>query len=40
MGTYKFLGVMLDQELRWKEHCQYTMRKGVKQVTQYWRLTR
>src|SRR5882724_6336254 len=40
MGTYKFLGVMMDQELRWKEHCQYALQKGVKWVTQYWRLTR
>jgi len=40
IATQKFLGVMLDQELRWKEHCQYVLQKGVKWVTQYWRLTK
>jgi len=40
VGMYKFLGVMLDQELQWKEHCQYVMQKGVKWVMQYQRLTR
>jgi len=34
-ATHKFLGVMLDQELYWKEHCQYTLQKGVKWVKQY-----
>ena len=37
---HKFLGVMLDQELRWKEQCQYTIQKGVKWVTQYQRIAK
>jgi len=40
VGTHKFLGVMLDKELCWKEHCQYAMQKGVKWVIQYQRLTK
>ena len=40
IASHKFLGVMLGQELRWKEHCQYAMQKGVKWVTQYCRLTK
>jgi len=28
-------GNILDQELRWKDQCQYTVQKGVKWVTQY-----
>jgi len=35
MATHKFLGVILDQELHWKEHCQYMVQKGMKWVTQY-----
>ena len=34
-ATHKFLGVILDQELHWKEHCQYMVQKGMKWVTQY-----
>jgi len=34
-ATHKFLWVMLDQELCWKEHCQYALQKGMKWVTQY-----
>jgi len=37
---HKFLGVMLDQELCWKEHCQYVLQKGMKWVMQYQRLTK
>ena len=37
---HKFLGVMLDQELCWKEHCQYMLQKGVKWVMQYRRLAK
>ena len=29
-ATHKLLGVILDQELRWKEHCHYALQKGVK----------
>ena len=30
IAMHKFLGVMLDQELCWKEHCQYALQKGMK----------
>jgi len=33
VATHKFLGVILDQELRWKEHVQYALQKGTKWVT-------
>jgi len=39
-AMHKFLGVMLDQEFHWKEHCHYALQKGVKWVTQYQRLTK
>ena len=38
--THKFLGVILDQELHWKEHIQYALQKGTKSVTQYQRLSK
>ena len=38
VATHKFLGVILDQELQWREHVQYTLQKGTKWVTQYRRL--
>jgi len=28
VAMHKFLGVRLDQELCWKEHCQYALQKG------------
>ena len=40
VATHKFLGVILDQELQWKEHIQYALQKGTKWVTQYWMLTK
>jgi len=40
VATHQFLGVMLDQELPWKEHCQYMLQKGVKWVTQYQRFAK
>jgi hypothetical protein len=30
--THKFLGVMIDQELRFKAHAAYTLRKGMKWI--------
>ena len=30
--SHKFLGVMVDQELRWKEHASYALAKGVAYV--------
>ena len=38
--THKFLGVMLDQELCWKDHMNYAVQKGTKWVTQYHRLAK
>src|SRR5882724_10438583 len=40
VATHKFLGVILDQELWWKEHIQYAQQKGTKWVTQYRRLAK
>jgi len=40
VAMHKFLGVMLDQEMCWKEHYQYMLQKGVKWVMQYWRLAK
>src|SRR5882724_8740741 len=39
-ATHRFLGIILDQELRWKDQCQYAVQKGVKWVTQYQRLAK
>src|SRR5882724_7990595 len=40
VATHKFLGVILDQELWWKEHVQYTLQKGTKWVALYRRLAK
>jgi len=32
---HKFLGVILDKELKWHTHVNYTLAKGTKWVTQY-----
>jgi len=37
---HKFLGVMLDQELRLKDQVNYALQKGTKWVAQYCRLTK
>ena len=39
-ATHKFLGVLIDQELCFKEHVNYTLAKGSKYLTQYRRLTK
>ena len=38
--AHKFLGVIVDQELHWKEQVNYTLQKGTKWVAQYCRLVR
>jgi len=38
--AHKFLGILLDQELQWKDHINLSMQKGMKWVTQYCRLAR
>lgn len=38
--TYKFLGLILDQELRYKEHAAYATAKGTKWISQFRRLTK
>jgi len=40
VSTHKFLGVLLDQELCWKNHVNYALQKGIKWVTQYHSLTK
>jgi len=40
VATHKSLGVILDQELRWNDHMNYTLQKGTKWVTQYQRIAR
>jgi hypothetical protein len=37
--THKFLGVILDQELRWKEHVAYAIAKGTAYALQLRRLS-
>jgi len=37
---HKFLGVILDQELRWNAHINYALAKGTKWITQYRRLAK
>lgn len=37
--THKFLGVILDQELRWKEHVAYAIVKGTAYALQLRRLS-
>src|SRR5882724_6568579 len=38
--THKFLGVLMDQDLWWKENLPYVLQKGMKWVTQYHRLAK
>jgi len=38
--THKFLGVILDQELRWREHMAYAIAKGARYAMLLHRLTR
>ena len=38
--VHKFLGVLIDQELCWKEHVNYALCKGTKWVMQYSRLAK
>jgi hypothetical protein len=38
--THKFLGLVMDQELRFKEHANYELKKGEVYISQYRRLTR
>src|SRR5882672_3811139 len=38
--AHKFLGVIFDQELRWKDEVNYALMKGTKWVTQYQRLAK
>ena len=38
--THKFLGVIFNQELRWKDHVNYPLTKGTRWVTQYRRLAK
>ena len=38
--AHKFLGVLIDQELCWKEHINYMLHKGTKWVMQYGRLAK
>jgi len=37
---HKFLGVILDQELRWNAHVNYALAKGTTWITQYRRLAK
>ncbi|KAG1787235.1 uncharacterized protein HD556DRAFT_1247207, partial [Suillus plorans] len=38
--SHKFLGVIIDQELRFKEHAAYALAKGTKYVQACGRMTR
>ena len=38
--THKFLGLIVDQELRFKEHTNYVLAKGAKFISQYQWLAR
>ena len=40
VAAHKFLGIMLNQELRWKEQMSHALSKGTKWVTQYCRLAK
>jgi len=40
VGTHRFLGILVNKELRWKEHVNYALQKGVKWVALYRRLTK
>ena len=33
--VYKFLGILIYQELQWKEHVNYALQKGTKWISQY-----
>ena len=37
---HKFLGVLIDQELRFKEHANYALAKGSKYLVQYRQLAK
>ena len=37
---YKYLGVQIDSQLRWKEQAQQATANATKWLLQYWRLTR
>ncbi|KNZ72375.1 hypothetical protein J132_03466 [Termitomyces sp. J132] len=38
--THKFLGVIVDDKLRWNEHAKYAIAKATKYVLMFGRLTR
>jgi len=40
IAEHRFLSVILDQELRWNAHINYTLAKGTKWITQYRHLTK
>jgi len=40
ISTHKFLGVIIDKELQWREHVDYAICKGTNWVTQYCRLAK
>ena len=40
VSSHKFLGVMLDQELRWGPQANYVVAKATKWTLAYWRLAR
>src|SRR5882724_5573885 len=40
VSMHKFLGVLVDQELWWKEQANYALQKGMKWVAQYHRLAK
>jgi len=40
VANHKFLGVIINQELRWKEHMNHMLHKGTNWVTQYCRLAK
>ena len=40
VANHKFLGIIMDQELHWKEHMNYALHRGTKWVTQYRRLAK
>jgi len=40
VADHKLLGIIIDQELHWKEHMNYMLCRGTKWVTQYHRLAK
>ena len=40
MATHKFFGILIDQELSFKEHANCALAKGSKYLTQYQRLAK